>query len=280
MHLLTLDIEEWFMSYDSSQIPVERWDLLPGRMPDNISDILALFGEKQLKATFYIMGWIAERYPEAVKAIARAGQEIGYHSYYHQLPENQSPEAFEDDLVRGLDLLKSITGKAVTHYRAPRFSLGFHTGWVIPILLKHGITTSSSVMGGRRQREGQIPQTPFIFEYHGHRLLEFPLNRQNTLGFHWVYTGSGYLRLLPMSIIQHLYAKNTYNMAYFHPRDFDTHVPKTKLLPFYRNIMSNLGNATTIPKLTQLIQHHHFQTIGQAAGELPIHELPILKTKD
>ena len=267
------------MSYDSSQIPVSQWDSLPGRIPVNIADILTFLEAHRLTATFYIMGWVAARYPETVRSIAAAGHEIGYHSYYHQLPENQTPEAFEADLERGLSLLRNITGQSVTHYRAPRFSLGFHTGWVIPILLKHGITTSSSVMGGRKQGNNQIPQTPFIFEHDGHHLLEFPLNRQNTLGLHWVYTGSGYLRLLPIKILQHLYSTNTYNMAYFHPRDFDPHVPKTNLLPFYRNLMSNLGNTTTIPKLTQLLKHHPFQTIGHATQTLNPKTLKSLKTK-
>ena len=280
MNLLTFDIEPWFLSYDPQYVPLGQWSSLPARIEEIIPALLQFLDQQQTKGTFYIMGWVAERFPEAVHAIAKAGHEIGYHSYYHTPPENQSQKAFEEDLENGLHLLASITGTAVTHYRAPRFSLGFHTGWVIPILLKHGITTSSSVMGGRRQADRQIPHTPFIFDYQGHQLVEFPLNRQNTMGFQWVYTGSGYLRLLPMTILQHLYAKNTYNMAYFHPRDFDTNAARTPLLPWYRNLMSNLGNNTTIPKLTQLIQHHHFQTIGQAASEISIHQLPILKTKD
>jgi peptidoglycan-N-acetylglucosamine deacetylase len=281
MNLLTFDIEPWFLNYDPQYIPLEKWPSLPARIEETLPEILRFLDQQHIQGTFYIMGWIAEQFPETVRAIAQAGHEIGYHSYYHISPENQSQKAFEEDLVKGLNLLASITGTAATHYRAPRFSLGFHTGWTIPILLKHGITISSSVMGGRRQGERQIPQSPFIFDYQGHQLLEFPLNRQNTMDIHWVYTGSGYLRLMPLALLQRLYTKNTYNMAYFHPRDFDTNAPRTPLLPWYRNLMSNIGNSTTIPKLTQLIQHHHFQTIGQAASELSIHNLPTLKiTKD
>ncbi len=272
MNILTFDVEEWFMSYDNSQIPVDQWVGLPGRMAQDIVNILKFLNDQNVLATFFIMGWVAEHYPETVRAIAQAGHEIGYHSYYHQLPENQGPEAFEEDLVKGLALLASLTGKPVTLYRAPRFSLGFHTGWIIPILLKHGITVSSSTMGGRRQGNRQLPQTPFIFDFQGHQLPEYPLNRCRTLGLQWVYTGSGYLRLLPAGLLRHLYKRNSYNMAYFHPRDFDLRVPSTPLLPFYRNIMSNLGNTTTIPKLTQLLGLYLFQSLGEAAvgQDLPV----------
>lgn len=272
MNILTFDVEEWFMSYDNSQIPVEQWGELPGRMVQDIVNILEFLKVQNVRATFFIMGWVAEHYPETVRAIAQGGHEIGYHSYYHNLPENQGPETFEADLVKGLTLLQAITGKAVTLYRAPRFSLGFHTGWTIPILLKHGITLSSSTMGGLKQGDRQIPQTPFVFDYRGQQLPEYPLNRCRTLGMHWVYTGSGYLRLLPLGLLKHLYARNSYNMAYFHPRDFDRDVPSTPLLPFYRNIMSKLGNSTTIPKLTELMSRHKFQCIGEVA----IKDLPIV----
>jgi hypothetical protein len=91
-----------------------------------------------------------------------------------------------------------------------------------------------------------------------------PLNRQQTLGYRWVYTGSGYFRIMPYWLIQKLYAASNYNMAYFHPRDFDPEVPKTKLLPFYRNIMSNLGNTTTIPKLQKLTHQCNFLPVYKA----------------
>lgn len=264
MSILTFDIEEWFMSYDSSQLPISLWDQMPARMPANIALILEFLAQQQITATFFIMGWIAEKYPDTVRAIADAGHEIGYHSYYHELPENQGPQAFEADLVKGLQLLRSITGNPVSLYRAPRFSLSCKTAWTIPILLKHGITISSSIMSGSQCGNLRIPNQPFIFEHAGVAITEVPLNRQNTLGFKWVYTGSGYFRILPYPIILSLYRKSPYNMAYFHPRDFDTHVPTTNHLPWYRNIMSSLGNQTTIPKLQKLIRKQKFVSVSQA----------------
>jgi polysaccharide deacetylase family protein (PEP-CTERM system associated) len=282
LNILSFDIEEWFMSYDSSQIPVSKWHSLPPRIEQNMEDILFFLEQANLKATFYIMGWIAEHYPHTVENIASAGHEIGYHSYYHELPANQGPEKFEDDLIRGLDILQSITNQPITLYRAPRFSLGCQSAFTIPILHKHGIRISSSTMSGRSCNNINLPTHPFIFEVNGIQLPEIPLNRKTTLGIQWVYTGSGYFRILPFCLIRKLYSQSPYNMAYFHPRDFDPHVPKTNLLPFYRNIMSNLGNTTTIPKLRQLIPHTHFLTISQAwqtwqSHHSTHHPIPIIK---
>lgn len=266
LNMLSFDIEEWFMSYDSSQIPVEHWKALRPRIEQNIHDILLFLHENKLKATFYIMGWVAENHPAIVKDIANEQHEIGYHSYYHELPLNQGPKAFEEDLIKGLDLLQDITGQKIIQYRAPRFSLGCETAWAIPILKKHGIQLSSSVMSGNKCKDIIIPDQPFIFQHEGISLPEMPLNRQQTLGYRWVYTGSGYFRIIPYWLIQKLYAASNYNMAYFHPRDFDPQVPKTKLLPFYRNIMSNLGNTTTIPKLQRLVPYSNFQPVNKAWG--------------
>ena len=264
LNILSFDIEEWFMSYDSSQIPVRQWKELPARIEPNIRDMLQFLEASGLTATFYIMGWVAERYPQVVRAIYTAGHEIGYHSYYHELPLTQGPKAFEEDLVRGLGLLQSITGQKVLLYRAPRFSLDCATAFTLPLLHKHGITVSSSVMSGRNCQGKPLPAHPFVFEFEGIKMAEVPLNRKQTFGLYWVYSGSGYFRILPLWLIRKLYAASNFNMAYFHPRDFDTFVPKTRLLPFYRNIMSNLGNRTTISKLQQLIPELNFRPVGKA----------------
>lgn len=274
MNLLSFDIEDWYMSYTSSQLPVEKWPKMESRIAHNLDIILGFLEEQHQKATFYIMGWVAENKPEAIMKIAAGGHEIGYHSYYHELPVVQGPEAFEADLVKGLAILERIVGQKITQYRAPRFSFDQQTAWVIPILLRHGITISSSMMSGRPLSKAKSPQSPFIWVYKGQHILEMPLNRANTAGIPWVYTGSGFFRAFPLSLIKKMYAANAYNMAYFHPRDFDPDVPTTKLLPFYRNLMSRLGNSSTIPKLSQLMQQCNFMPVGLAATQLNLQKLP------
>lgn len=268
MNILSFDIEPWFLSYESSDIDIRKWDQLDSRIELSLSRILNFLADHKVKGTFYIMGWVAERHPDVVQRIAAEGHELGYHSYYHQTPAKLGSDAFEDDLARGLGLLRKIVGSDVEHYRAPRFSLDENTAWCIPILLKHGIRISSSAKSLRTAGNKKIPQTPFYFEFEGQRLLELPLNQVSTFGIHWVFTGSGYFRILPLRLIEYLYNKHDYNMAYFHPRDFDIEVPKLKELPFYRNIMSRLGNYSTIPKLSYLLQKEAFITVGEAAARV------------
>lgn len=279
MNVLSFDIEPWFLSYESSETDIRRWNYHDSRIELSLRKILDLLAEHKARGTFYIMGWVAERHPDVVRSIATEGHELGYHSYYHHTPAKQGPDAFEEDLSRGLGLLKQILGIGVELYRAPRFSLCENTAWTIPILLKYGIRISSSTKSLRKAGDKKIPQTPFYFEFEGKRILELPLNQASTLGIHWVFTGSGYFRILPLRIISQLYKKHDYNMAYFHPRDFDTEVPALKELPFYRNIMSRLGNRTTIPKLSYMLQKETFVTIGEAArrySEKP-DLLPVIK---
>ena len=278
LNILSFDVEEWFMSYDASQIAVERWPELPGRIRENLYDIISFLVLTNQKATFYIMGWVAEHYPEVVKMIADHGHEIGYHSYFHELPLKQGPQLFEEDLKRGLGLLQDITSEKVRLYRAPRFSMDCATAWAIPILLRHGIELSSSVMSGSECAKQRLPPFPFLFEYKGLFLPEMPLNRARTFGLYWVYTGSGYFRIMPYQLIKKMYDSHAYNMAYFHPRDFDNQVPKTKLLPFYRNIMSNLGNTSTIPKLKKLMSTNTFLPVEAAYKQFKTnHDLPVIK---
>lgn len=279
VNILSFDIESWFLSYESSQIDISQWSQMESRIENNLDIILRFLSTNNTNGTFYVLGWIVEQYPEVIKRIADEGHEIGYHSYYHQLPEMQGPLEFEKDLAKGLELLQKITGKKIVQYRAPRFSFNQNNGWCIPILLKHGITISSSSKSLRKIGSEKIPQTPFYFEYKAKKILELPLNQVSSVGLKWVYTGSGYFRVLPFRLIDHLYKKHEYNMAYFHPRDFDTAVPMTSKLPFYRNIMGRLGNSTTIPKLSNLMASQKFIPVGEAAGYYleKSEELPIIK---
>ncbi len=192
MNILSFDIEDWYMSYTSSQIPVAKWQSLESRIAFDLNIILDFLASHNTKATFYIMGWVAENHGETVKKIAAAGHEIGYHSWYHELPLDQGPKAFEADLVRGLALLQDLIGTKVLQYRAPRFSFDQNTAWAIPVLLKHGITLSSSMMSGRLLGDAKSPASPFIWACQNHQILEMPLNRATTLGVNWVYTGSGF----------------------------------------------------------------------------------------
>ncbi len=258
IYILTLDIEEWFLGRDASKIPVEKWPMLPMRVIESTKVILQLLKIHQQKAVFFVLGWIAEQYPDLIKLIVSEGHHIGYHSYYHQLPEIQGKDAFEEDLINGLSLLERITNQKIIYYRAPLFSLGNNSLWTIPILHKHGIKISSSAKSGVRIQDSVIPSQPFYFKFNNIKLLELPLNRAHLFGLNFVYSGSGFTRVLPRLITHYFYRNNNYSLVYFHPRDFDTKVPKAKELGFVRNQLNRMGNKTTLNKLDQILANFDF----------------------
>lgn len=273
LNLLSIDIEDWYISYDSSQIKPAYWLELESRVEENTRIFLEILSQHGQKATFFILGWIAEQHPALVKKIAEGGHEIGYHSYLHEMPVKQGAEAFEADLVKGLDLLESITGVRPVQYRAPMFSLCHESSWAIPILIRHGIRISSSYKSGQHINHSKVPNAPFRFSHEEGQLIELPLNRLNLPLLNWVYTGSGYFRVLPQALINHLFNRSSYNMVYFHPRDFDINMPSSHLLPAYRNHMNRLGNGSTRPKLEALLHKLTFNTLGEAADLLENNKL-------
>ena len=123
MNVLSIDVEEWFTSYHSSQIDLTLWNDMPSRIAEGTDVFLSFLVKNKLQATFFILGWVAEQHKELVIRIKEAGYDVGFHSMYHELPAKQGKLKFEKDLVAGLDALESITGVRPVSYRAPGFSL-------------------------------------------------------------------------------------------------------------------------------------------------------------
>lgn len=268
MNILSFDIEDWYTSDRSSQLSSSEWPKLSSHVVSNTRAILNILDRYNQKATFYVLGWIAEHHPGLVLEIVEKGHDLGYHSYDHQLPDRQGPERFEEELAGDLQRIEQLTGKRPVHYRAPIFSTGRNSGWIIPLLIRNGIQSSSSFKAFRKFNHTAIPNEPFYFDHHGTRLPEFPLNRLLLQGLYPVYSGSGYFRALPLFLLKKLFASHPYNLTYFHPRDFDTEVPYTTLLPLYRNVMNRTGNSTTTKKLGILFEHHRFITASEAVIQL------------
>lgn len=277
LNLLSIDVEDWYLSYDSSQIPVNRWHELPDRVEVGVRVFMQLLHKHQLTATFFFLGWVARRHPELVKEIADAGHEIGFHSMLHEMPGKKGPQKFEQELEEGLDLLQTIAGVRPVSYRAPMFSLCDESRWAIPLLMKHGIRLSSSYKAFQRINGHIAPNAPFCFRKEEQQLIEFPLNRLNLPLLNWVYSGSGYFRMLPYAAIEHFFSRSSYNMAYFHPRDFDIAVPATPLLPPYRNLMNRTGNSSSLPKLEKLLTKFNFTSLQNAASGIDCRSLPLIQ---
>ncbi|MDR0307895.1 MAG: polysaccharide deacetylase family protein [Chitinispirillales bacterium] len=268
MNILTFDIEEWFHILDNeSTKTAKEWQCYEPRIHDNMERIFGILDETGVKATFFCLGWIAEKYPDVIKTIADKGYEIGTHTHMHQLIYEQHPNVFANDMERSIKTLEDISGKKVRCFRAPGFSLCRDNLWVFDILVNLGITIDSSVFAAPRMHGGFSDYScnaPAFIQYNGIRLKEFPVNRAKLAGKSFVYSGGGYFRLFPYFCIKSWARKSPYIMAYMHPRDFDAKQPVFKDLPLSRKFKSYIGLSGAHKKLKKFLNDFEFTDIDGA----------------
>lgn len=264
MHIITFDIEDWYLSYPKSDIDIRMWDNLEYRTEKNTELILDFLAKHTLKATFFFLGYEVKKNPALLKRVFQAGHEVGYHSFYHKLPHQMGRDAFRRDIVEGVSLIEDLIGEKVIFYRAPLFSVSNQSSWVHEILLENGIKVSSSIRSGVAFQGSKAPSYPFVIKVGENIIFEFPLPGLMLGWGSFIYSGGGYFRLLPLNILQKVFSHGNYQMLYFHPRDFDKSIPSSALLPFYRNLMNRTGNGSTIPKLEHLISRYSWISLGDA----------------
>ena len=203
MIILTFDIEDWFHTHQNRKYYSGHiWNNLPSRVERNTQNILNVLDKHNRKATFFILGWVAEKHPDLVKQIYNKGHEIGAHSAWHHNASLLYPEDFEKDLIRNLDALQNITGEKVIAYRAPGYSIKRNNTRLFDILSKNGITIDSSV-----QLYNPKDKAPFKIVTKHSEIAEFPLIK--TL-FGFPYGGGGYFRALPEKLLSPKFQHGTF----------------------------------------------------------------------
>jgi polysaccharide deacetylase family protein (PEP-CTERM system associated) len=282
MKILTFDIEEWFHILDNTSTKLEgTWSKFESRIQSNIDRILGLLDDHDRKGTFFCLGWIAAKYPEIIKLIHQCGHEIGSHSHLHQLVYEQKPKVFKEDLLRSIDSLQSITGSKVSLYRSPGFSITKECSWAFEILIDSGIECDSSIFPARRNHGG-IPgfpyAEPFKIEINGYQLKELPMNIYKLGHLKIPFSGGGYFRLFPYSVIKHMSNQSQYLMTYFHPRDFDIHQPVIQDLSIVRKFKSYYGLAGAYKKLDRFLHDNEFIPVNEAImainwSNVPVHKI-------
>lgn len=230
---MTVDVEDYFqVSAFAAHIPRESWETIPCRVEKNIDRILTLLDDKQAKATFFTLGWIAERYPAMVKHIVSNGHEIASHGWAHQRVSDQEPQEFLDDIVRSKALLEDISGQEVLGYRAPSFSIDKNTLWALDLLEEAGYRYSSSIYPIQHDHYG-IPDAPRFAFYPKNNggLLELPVTTVCLFKRNIPAGGGGYFRLWPYAFshwllqrINHLEKHSA--IFYFHPWEIDYEQPR------------------------------------------------------
>jgi polysaccharide deacetylase family protein (PEP-CTERM system associated) len=243
---LSIDVEDYFhVAALAPYIARSDWEHLPCRVEANIETILGLLAEAQAQATFFILGWVAERYPALVRRIAAAGHEIASHGYDHERATHQGRGDFYQDICRAKRLLEEITGVEVRGYRAPSFSIGESSFWAFDCIAEAGYRYSSSVYPIHHDHYG-MPDAP-RFPYRPiPELLEIPVSTARVLTVNLPAGGGGYFRLLPYAVSRALIRRvnETEGRAavfYLHPWELDAQqprIPGTSLKARFRHYLN------------------------------------------
>ena len=230
---LTVDVEEYFQASAFAElVPVEAWDRQPSRVEENTKKVLELLAEFDLRGTFFVLGWVAKRYPSLVRQIQGAGHDLGCHSYAHRLIYRLSPKEFRDDTRRAKAAIEDAAGAAVHAYRAPAFSITTRSLWALEILLDLGFTVDSSIFPTRNHLYGipNAPRQPFRIRIQGSDMMEFPLPALKMGSWGAPVTGGVYLRLLPCSLqllgLKRMASRSEPVVLYFHPWELDPDQPR------------------------------------------------------
>jgi len=281
MNILTFDIEDWFhLLHNESTRTTQQWESYEPRIHENVDRILEVLSRKDQRATFFCLGWIAERYPEVIRTIHGLGHEIGSHSYAHNTLSDQNPEDFKRDVSRSLLALEDVIGEKVRCYRAPGFSLTVANVWAFDCLMELGIEVDCSLSTGSGfygSFEILTSAQPLWIEHGGRRLKEFPLGAFPVMGKRMIFSGGGYFRLLPYAAVRAMSRNSSYVMAYFHPRDFDPDQPVLSGLTIDRRFRSYVGLSSSLAKLEQFLDDFTFVDIATALNTIDWDHAPLLR---
>jgi polysaccharide deacetylase family protein (PEP-CTERM system associated) len=269
VNAMSVDVEDYFhVSVFDGIVPRTQWAQMESRVCANTTRLLDLFAEFNVRSTFFVLGWVAERYPELVKTIADRGHEIASHGYAHRLIYDQTPAAFREDVRKAKRLLEDASGCAVLGYRAPSYSITPRSLWALDILIEEGYGYDSSIFPIRHDRYGipVSPRDPFPIERDGGTLMEVPGSTVRVGPLNLPIAGGGYFRLLPYQWTRWGIARlNTVEQQaavfYIHPWEIDPEQPRLHAgwlgrLRHYRNLDQ------TEARLRALLTDFRFSTVG------------------
>jgi polysaccharide deacetylase family protein (PEP-CTERM system associated) len=265
MNILTFDIEDWY----NCDFKIENfmWEKYEIRIYEGVNRILEELEKRNLKGTFFCLGWLAEKHPTIIKEIYKNGHQIGCHSYQHQLSYKFSKEQFLQDTDRAKKLLEDVTGDKINSFRAPGFSIIKSNIDYFEVLINLGFIYDASIFPAFHDYGG-LPNfgdnKPFMIETYCGVLKEFPMTVQNIFNKTFVFSGGGFFRLLPYSIIKKFSRDTEYLMTYFHPRDFDPGQPVLQDLSIMRKFKSYVGLKKSFDKFKKYIDDFAFINIEHA----------------
>ncbi len=270
LNVLTVDVEDWFHVQAFAELyPIETWDSQRTRIVGNVIKTLEIFDEFGVKATFFVLGWVAQKLPEVVGLIADRGHEIASHSQHHRLVYDMSPEVFRDDLMQSILHIERAADVAVRGYRAPCFSIRPADEWVWDILTECGIEYDSSVFPVRHDTYGSPSAPRFAHDVmlnDGRSLLEIPPATVRLMGTNIPAAGGGYLRMFPYWFIsrsvRRINKEGHPAVMYFHPWELDRNQERVRAS--MKSRFRHYTNLRTFEhKLRKLLSEFEFTTVSE-----------------
>lgn len=274
---LTVDVEDYFqVSAFAKNIKQADWEDQPLRVEQNTRRLMDLFDESEVKATFFVLGWVADRNKNLIKEIADRGHEVASHGYSHQLIYNQTPDVFREETLHSKALLEDIVQKPVRGYRAASYSITQKSLWALDILAEAGFEYDSSIFPVRHDRYG-IPdacEVPNVLKTpDGHSIVEFPLSTAKVFNYKLPIAGGGYFRLYPYAVtkagLAQVNRRKQPFIFYLHPWEIDTEQPRIEasLLSRFRHY-NNLEKCEI--RLQRLMKDFEFTTVESVLAELDL----------
>jgi polysaccharide deacetylase family protein (PEP-CTERM system associated) len=274
VNVLSVDVEDYFhVEAFASQIRYEQWDSFTPRIEHNVRCILELFAKHGARGTFFVLGWVAKKFPRLVQEIASAGHEIGSHGYKHKRLHILTPAEFRRDIQDANSILSDQVQRHIRCYRAPSFSIVRNTMWAFDVLADEGISLDSSIFPVKHDLYGVPEAKRFPFwqvSIDGRLIFEFPPSTVRWWGRNIGVGGGGYLRLLPYGVthwaLRHINeAQGQPAMVYFHPWEIDPDQPHFRAAR--RSILRHYTNLSTMQgKIERLLQDFRFASLSDVCN--------------
>lgn len=282
LNTLTIDLEDWYQGLTSTSTQIGRWSQLEDRVVANTEKLLDIFAEYDVKATFFVLGYVADQFPAIVRRVADEGHEIGLHGYHHYRVSTITPEQFRRELVRGRKVVEDVTGQAIRGHRAPMFSINRSCLWAFDILREQGFLYDSSVFPIRNPYYGIVdaPREPFR-PIIADNFIEFPMSALAIRTFNLPISGGFYMRLMPNVLFQRaihqLHQQKRGLNFYLHPWELDPTHPRLPLtLKTMRERFTHYWGLNSVEhKLCALLKSFEFTTLGAEYDRLANAQLPL-----
>jgi polysaccharide deacetylase family protein (PEP-CTERM system associated) len=292
LNAFTVDVEDYFqVSAFEAQVNRSDWDRYHRRVEANTHRILALLERRRVKATFFVLGWVADRCGRLVREIHQRGHKIGSHGYWHRLIYQQSPDEFRQDLRRSKDVLEQVTGERVTAFRAPSFSITKRSRWALDVLVEEGFRLDSSIFPAYHYRYGIPGAEPGVhpISTSAGTLWEFPPSVARVARLNIPVSGGGYFRLYPLAMTLRLLSMvNRRHMRpfvfYVHPWELDPEQPRVAGSSWLSTAKHRLNLAATESRLDTLLEVFRFGPLCAATlasnGRCPADRAPHLDLEE